>query len=220
MIARLEPDPKIPAELREIYGHLAGSVIETQGLFQELEILYMSEENTKLLDSTAQTFFIRHQQLLISQIILSVSRLTDEKQSGNRKNPQENLTLTQLLDAEVLGPDRQLVLQKKWTAIKAATEPMRKYRHKILAHASKLHYLAPSTTLGKNITITTMRAMLEQIADYLSTFDFFFTGVDSPVNYPWTAGEAPELLAYLKLAVDAREKIDADRYAAAAAVSR
>ena len=65
-----------------------------------------------------------------------------------------------------------------------------------------------------------MRTMLEQIADYLSTFDFFFTGVDSPMNYPWTAGEAPELLAYLKLGVAAREKIDADRYAAAAAMSR
>jgi len=220
MIARLEPDPKIPVELREIYGHLAGSVIETQGLFQELETLYTSEENAKLLDTTAQTFFVRHQHLLISQIILSVSRLTDEKQSGNRKNPQENLTLTQLLDARVLGPERMLILQKKWTVIKAATEPMRKYRHKILAHASKVHYLAPSTTLGKNITITTMRAMLEQIADYLSTFDFFFTGVDSPVNYPWTVGEAPELLAYLKLGVAAQVKSDADRYTAAAAVSR
>lgn len=220
MIARLEPDPRIPAELQEVYGHLAGSVIETQGLYRELEVLYTSKETTELLDKTAQTFFIRHQQLVIGHIILSIARLTDEKQSGNRKNPQENLTLPQLLDARVLRSDQLLTLQKKWTAIKGATAPVRQYRHKILAHASKVHYLAPSTTLGKNITITTMGSMLVEIADYLSTFDFFFTGTDSPVNYPWTHGEAPDLLAYLKLGLETQAQADADRYAAAAKVSR
>lgn len=220
MIARLEPDERIPAELQEIYGHLAGSVIETQGLFKELEVLYTSKENTELLDSTARTFFDRHQQLLISHIILSISRLTDGKQSGSRKNPQENLTLGQLLDEQILGSEWQLTLQKKWTVIKAATEPFRQYRHKILAHASKVHYLAPSTTLGDNITITTMRSALELIADFLSTFDFFYTGTDSPVNYPWTDGEAPDLLVYLKLGVEAQAKSDADRYEAAAKFSR
>jgi hypothetical protein len=219
MIARLEPDERIPAELREVYGHLAGWVIETQGLFKELELLYTSKETTKLLDSTAQAFFIRHQQLLISHIILSISRITDEKQSGSRKNSQENLTLGQLLDAQLLGSERKLVLQKRWTIIKAATEPFRQYRHKILAHASKVHYLAPSTTLGDNITITAMRSTLELIADYLSTFDFFFTGTDSPVNYPWTNGEAADLLVYLKLGVEAQAKADADRYEAAARFS-
>src|SRR5207249_4014102 len=100
IISRLEnPDPRIPAALREIYGHLAGNLIDTLGLLDELIILFStSKEAVALMNETAPTFFVRHEQLLIHHIILSISRMTDPSQSGSRKKAQENLTLRRLLD--------------------------------------------------------------------------------------------------------------------------
>jgi hypothetical protein len=103
MIARLEPDRRIPKKLRETYAHLAGNVMWTYGALEELMFLFGTSENVHLLNETAPAFFVRHQGLLIDDIALSLSRMTDEKQSGSRKNPQENLTLARLLDL----PDAQ-----------------------------------------------------------------------------------------------------------------
>ena len=98
-MSRLEPSEKIPAELREIYAHLAGDLIDTLGVLKELRILYStSEEAINLMKRVADTFFARHERLLIDHIILFVSRATDERKSGPRNNRQENLTLDCLLD--------------------------------------------------------------------------------------------------------------------------
>jgi len=84
IIGRLEPSPKIPVPLQEIYAHLAGSVIDTLGVLDELRTLYgTSEEAIELMNKVAATFF---EQLLIHHIIMFVSRVTDERQSGPRKN--------------------------------------------------------------------------------------------------------------------------------------
>jgi hypothetical protein len=97
IISRLEPDSRIPAELREIYAHLAGGLIDTIGLLDELTVLFgTSKVAVALMNKTAPALFVRHERLLIDHIILAVSRFTDDKQSGSRKNPQENLFLSRL----------------------------------------------------------------------------------------------------------------------------
>lgn len=149
------------------------------------------------MNAAAPAFFMRHEHLLIDHIILCLSRLTDEKQSGLRKNRQENLTLARLLDALCVD------LKKKWKEIKADAEPVRLYRHKLLAHTSLTHYLSPSTSLANGITMKSVRNLLDQILDYLAAFDYFFTGVDTPVGYPASYGDATDLIAYLRLAAEA-----------------
>src|SRR6266480_5208229 len=213
IISRVEVSPKIPSELREVYEHLAGAVINTLGSYSELVTLFsMSEETVELMNATAPTFFVRHQQLLVDHTILSLSRLTDEKHSGPRKNPQDNLTLPRLLDLhEPEHHQLRVDLQRKWKTIKVASSPIRLYRHKLLAHASLVHYLSPSTRLGDEITMTSMKNLLDEILDYLATFDCFFTGVDTPLSYPPSYGEATDLIAYLRTAVDAEKKLNDER---------
>src|ERR1700693_1009310 len=149
IIGRLEPSLEIPAELREIYGHVAGSLIDTLGVLDELTILFStSREAVDLMNQTAPTFFVRHEQLLFDHIILSVSRLTDDKRSGSRKNPQENLTLACLLDLVLTKyPKLHEDLYKRWTVIQARAKPIRLFRHKVIAHTSRVHRLLPSTEL-------------------------------------------------------------------------
>jgi hypothetical protein len=218
MISRVETSPKIPTALREVYGHLAGVVIETLGCYGELATLFStSEETVELMNATAPTFFVRHEELVINHIILSLSRLTDGKKSGSRKNAQDNLTLARLLDLhEPEYVNLRIDLQKKWTTIKAAARPIRLYRHKLLAHASLVHYLSPFTNLGEDITMASMKNLLDQILEYLSTFDCFFTGVDTPCYYPPSYGEATDLIAYLRLAVNAEKNLNDEHREAAA----
>jgi hypothetical protein len=218
IINRLEPSEKIPAELREIYAHLAGNLIDTLGVLEDLRILYgTSEKAIELMNKVAATFFVRHEQLLIHHIILFVSRATDERESGPRKKRQENLTLDRLLDLP--NPEHEKLridLQKRLTVIKSDAKPMRLYRHKLLGHASLKHHLLPSTELGKDITLNSMKAILEKIGEYLETFEGFFTGVvGAEFYYPPSHGEARDLLEYLKLAVEAEEKENEERLRAA-----
>jgi hypothetical protein len=222
IIGRLEPSEKIPAELREIYAHLAGGLLDALGVLDDLRILFSkSAEAIALMNKTAPTFFVRHEQLLIHHIIMFVSRLTDDKQSGPRKNRQDNLTLDRLLDLpEPEYHELRIDLHKKLSAIKADAKPMRLYRHKLLGHASLVHHLSPSTDIGQDITLNLMRDLLNKIGDYLTIFEGFFTGtIGAEFHYPSSYGEAHDLLAYLKLAVEAEEKENEERLKAAMALS-
>lgn len=213
IIGRLEPSEKVPIELREIYAHLAGTLLDTLGVFDELRILYgTSDEEIELMNRVGATFFLRHELLLIHHIIMFVTRATDEKQSGSRKNRQENLTLERLIDFS--NPEHEklwIQLHKKLTAIRRDAEPMQFYRHKLLAHASLEHHLLPSTELGKDITLDSMGAILEKIGEYLATFDGFFRGVvGAELHYPHQ-GETSDLLESLRLWVAAKEGQDRQR---------
>jgi hypothetical protein len=174
MIARLEPDKRIPERLRETYAHLAGNVMWTYGALEELIFLFGTSENVHLLNETAPAFFARHQGLLIDDIALSLSRMTDKKQSGSRKNPQENLTLARLLDLPDAQCQLRTELKKKWAKIRDTAKQLRTYRHKRLAHSDLAHHISPSSKLGEDISIGSMEKLLDQISDFLSTFELFF----------------------------------------------
>lgn len=208
MITRVKPDERIPEELQEICAHLAGNLIWTQGAFEELMFLFGTSETVALLNETAPAFFVRHQDLLLENIILSLSRMTDEKRSGSRKNSQENLTLAHLLDLpDARCQQLRTELHKKWINIRDAAKQLRTYRHKRLAHSDLAHHLSPSTKVRASVPIASMKKLLEQISDLLKTFDHFFTGVEGGYQPPATYGDASDLIAYLKLAIETKNKI-------------
>jgi hypothetical protein len=206
MFVRLEPDKRIPEELREIYAHLAGNVMETYGALDELMSLFGTKEIVNVLNATAAAFFVRHQRLLIDNIILSLSRMTDEKQSGSG---QENLSLPHLL--ELTDPKHQGLrtdLHKKWIEIKGAAKHLRTYRHKLLAHADLAQHVSRASKLGGDISIGSVKKLFDQISDFLNAFDYFFTGVETTSYHPPAAyGDTSGLIAYLKLAIETETKI-------------
>jgi hypothetical protein len=213
IIGRLNnPDPRIPAELRDIYEHLAGSLMDTLGVLDELTVLFStSKEAVASMNQTAATFFVRHEQLLIHHIVLSVARFTDPERSGHRGNPQDNLVLSRLLNLKREQKRLRNDLAARLKVIKTLAEPMRRYRHKLLAHASMAEYLAPATNIGGDITLGSMRDVLTKIGEYIGTFEEFFTGNDATFYYPRSYGEAGDLLEYLRLGLDAEKKQNEDR---------
>jgi hypothetical protein len=51
-----------------------------------------------------------------------------------------------------------------------------------------------------------IKKLLEQISDFLNTFDYFFTGIETTYRAPASYGDASDLIAYLDLAIDAENK--------------
>jgi AbiU2 len=207
MIARVEPDEQIPEKFREIYSHLAGKLIQTHGAFEELMLLFGTKEVVNVLNATAPAFFVRHERLLVDSIVLSLSRMTDEKSSGSGRNRQQNLTLGRLLELpDTQSQQLRQELAKKWTKIRKIAEQLRPYRHKFLAHSDLAQHLSRSTKLATNISIGLIKKLLEQINDFLNTFDYFFTSIETTYRAPASYGDASDLIAYLNLAIDTENK--------------
>jgi hypothetical protein len=186
----------IPQELKDHYGYLSGALIGTYQSWNALERLYMDNGVVALLNGTgAPEFFVLLQELLADNIILSIAKLTDKAKTG----PQENWTLSRLVD-EVPEQYSELRtrLGEKWKIIENTSRPIMLYRHKLLAHADRVECLNPNTELGKDISIKFIREVLEQIADFLNTFDYEFTK-SGGTDYPSTPTDVTEdFIAYLR----------------------
>ena len=203
MNSRVEPDQRLPKDLRQIYGSLAGSLIDVNQLFAELDYLFASADNVALLNETAPAFFLRYQHLLFTSLFAAISRFTDNRTSGSGATRQQNLTLDRLFSG--LDPSKHSQLRKtltqKWQAIYTISEPIRLYRHKRIAHADLVEYLTPSTALVQGITFGLCRTILCDISDYLNTFDSAFTGVASTYCGQAEYGDSADLIAILRKSV-------------------
>jgi AbiU2 len=200
----VKPDPRLPAHLAKIYGTLAGSLIDAYQLFDDLVYLYAtSPDCVELLNETAPAFFARYQHLLAIALISSISRLADSPTSGSRKNPQENLTLELLLSLDDSDDPKQRKLRAKldklWKRLHKDSDPIRRYRHKRIAHADRAEYLRPRKKLAKGITIRRFGRVLNDIARFLNEFDCFFTK-KAPLSYGGQRefGDVQDLLALLR----------------------
>lgn len=203
MARRHKPDKRIPPQFRHMYAHLSGAISEALILIDELAWL-CAPERVNILNRTAPGFFIQYQELLVNHIVLLFTRMTAQGGSGARKSRQENVTLLRLLTA--LGDsDLRIALQPKWPPIEKAVQPMQKYRHKKLAHSSLEVHLPPRMKIGEGITISAMRQLGGMIVDFLSTFDCFFSGVESTYHTGTVYGDFQQLVRYLELGFEAEQ---------------
>jgi hypothetical protein len=51
-----------------------------------------------------------------------------------------------------------------------------------------------------------IKKLLEQISDFLNTFDCFFTSIETTYRAPASYGDASDLIAYLNLAIGTENK--------------
>jgi AbiU2 len=201
-LIRVEASPLIPQELQKLYGYLSGALIETYESFCTLERLYMNEDVVALFNRTGAEFFALVQQLLVNDIILSIARLTDKAKTGT----QENWTLSSLV-LELSDPkysELRTRLDEKRKRIEEMSQPVRLYRHKVLAHADRAERLKENTKLGENITISLFRKLLKAFADFLNTFDCEFTNATTDYEDPVHRCEdlTDDLIASLRKAAE------------------
>ena len=194
---RVEASPLIPEELRKLYGYLSSALFEARESLHALENLYMDAGVVALLNRTAPAFCILVEEVLVNNIILSIARLTDQPQIGQH----ENLTLSRLVLelSEQKYPELRAQLDEKCKRIEEMSNPVRLYRHKLLAHADKAECLKANTNLGDEIFISLIRELIKEIGDFLNTFDYEFTKSETSYDEPISTYEGvTDFIAYLQ----------------------
>lgn len=91
-----------------------------------------SEERIRLLNACARWFFGTTQRLMMREVILGISRLTDPRKTGKHAN----LVLSSLLDDPGINHHQGLraELEKAIEKVKVAAAPIRHHRDKYIAH--------------------------------------------------------------------------------------
>jgi AbiU2 len=194
---RVKASPLIPEELRELYGYLSSALFEARESLHALENLYMDAGVVALLNRTAPAFFILVEEVLVNNIILSIARLTDQPQTRQH----ENLTLSRLVLelSERKYSDLGAQLDEKCKRIEEMSNPVRLYRHKRLAHADKAVCLKANMSLSDEISISLIRELIKEIADFLNTFDYEFTKGETSYDEPISTYEGvTDFIAYLQ----------------------
>jgi hypothetical protein len=122
-----------PAEAKEVADRLYNHLVQLDTHWRDYQYLYGdSKERLDRLNQTAKWFFGSLQRLLVRDIILSISRLTDPKGGGSRSN----LVLEKLLDDALLDGKGSLrdELRDELEQIRVLASPIRDHRNKAVAH--------------------------------------------------------------------------------------
>jgi hypothetical protein len=127
---------EMPEAVREVYDPLFRMVITTHHDWQLMLQVYVGEENVGLLRRFGGIFFGRVQHQMHDAVVLGICRLTDPSRVTNNPKKQ-SLSIPRLIEAvetdHVGLPDR-LKLHEVMKELKAASEPFRKRRNRIIAH--------------------------------------------------------------------------------------
>ena len=193
-----EPDQRIPSNLRDIFGHLKGELVELHQSFEEFHSLYLSQAKVEVLNKTAPVFFARHQAILANELVLSISRLTDPNQ--NRSRNKENLTFSCLLDDQIKAnaPALFASLELNWSKLSKNSIPVRFLRNKRIAHTDLATRLTPESPIGKDVTVARIRQILAQMVTFLNAFEFHFTDAITAYDGILEYGNEGDLVQYLR----------------------
>lgn len=178
-------------ELGGCFYEIWNDVVWLDVKVSEFGILYGSPQNIEILDEAASHFFSFLQDVLIEDIILHISRLTDTKESGR----QPNLVLESLL---YLIKDRDFYVEMAslYQNVVDSSKACRKYRNKRIAHndyVSKLKSEGPSISKREIIEATeSIKSFIARLSQRLEHCDLLFLN-------PLTSG-AEELVRKLEIA--------------------
>jgi len=114
-------------------NRLWSELVHLHDTWEQYRKLYgHSEDRVKLLNTSARSFFALLQRLLIRDVILSISRLTDPPKSKGKSN----LVLSLLLEDPRLSdrPDLKEELTSGINEAKQLSQPVREHRNRYIAH--------------------------------------------------------------------------------------
>jgi hypothetical protein len=164
---------KIPSEVYEIYKPLFNHVSHLHakwGIFCQLYA--SSSEIIDLLNSSAAGFFRVCQDVLAYDILLTISRLTDPKQTGKR----DNLSLERLVESidGVKFPKLKDEIEQFLVASEAKCSFARELRNKLIAHNDLAENLQSNGALISMATKKNIEDALESIRNVMNVVASYF----------------------------------------------
>lgn len=170
----LEPPERMPPTSAKVYGYLAGEILRTRAKWIYYRQLFMdSERRVKKLSDAGNDFFGELQNILINDLILSLSRLTDPARIGQH----ENLTVALFIERLREESESALAekLESKFAELSTSVESLRAHRKKRVAHHDLSAVTRPADNPLPPLTLRDMRVAIEVIEAFLSIAHNHFT---------------------------------------------
>lgn len=188
-------------QLAEVHEELRQDVIWLYFKWGIYLQLYADQENVKLLNNTAPTYFSICQVMMQDDTLLAIGRLTDPAQTGRNTN----LSLQQLVDTidEVAYPGLRSKVMDVLAAAKPKFEVARDHRNRRIAHIDLETRLNKHPQPLFDATKHIIEEALEAIAQVLNTVERHF---DSEIEFskPLVSNDGKTLLHWLHLGYNNR----------------
>lgn len=178
-------------DLGRLYTDLFKELLGIFLIWKEYKALFgTSQERINLLNYTAPSFFFLIQEIMLSQIVTNIARLTDPPESYGK----QNITILALNKYE-----KGKVIDEEIERLKKEVEPLKEYRNKKIGH------LDLDTRRGKNRVLLNINIVEEidriimLIKNVLNKFESTYFNRQVFYEHVIEAGGSSEsLLKYLK----------------------
>lgn len=200
----------MPSELGDVFEALRKRVIWLNAKWNIFcQLFASSQETVDLLNCSASTFFAICEDMMISDILLTLGRLTDPRTSAGR----DNLSLNRLLMLLDTVPDQQLKNEfgAALNEVNAKCAFARAIRNRKIAHLDLGTHL-PGNQLTSSfdplpdITKGRIEEALQAIAEAMNTVEDYYTGAATMYIEPFLPNGATDLIARLRDAEIHRSK--------------
>jgi AbiU2 len=199
---------QMPIEIAELHGALWQELVWLHAKRHTFCQLYASQEAVDLLNRSAPSLFAIYQEVLISDVLMAISRLSDPASTGSGKRAKENLTLARLVNAVdgATCPEVRADLDHALTVMRDDCEFARENRNRRIAHSDLETALrGPSNPLPA-VTRNRIENTLRAICDIMNKVEGYFHDSDTHFESPPMDGDGSALLIALKHAEAYREQ--------------
>lgn len=118
---------------RKFHKGIEAALVDLDLKWCVLMHLFSSEDNLKLLNETASSFFQLVQELLISDIVMGISRLMDPPTTGGKNSGKDNLSMKGF-STRIADPNTKTAYDSIIDGIASQLRDLSTWRHKKLAH--------------------------------------------------------------------------------------
>ena len=201
------PDREIPDNVKPVFNAFFDDVSNLFNRYKIFKQVYGSEEAVNLLNESAPGFFSEIRAIMLENLLILISQLTDVPLMGGR----ENLSVQKLIDvieAHQSGLSQVMGLNVILTQLKDHVKPIREIRNRTLAHNDwgRRNVDLP-IVMKKGIDDS-----LEALQEVLRVISLHFRDVDLRCE-PFAISDGDDLIAVLRQWRDYSKKDQPERWA-------
>jgi len=187
----------MPSQIAEVFQELEG---EIQWLYARWiiyrQLFASSERRIDLLNESASVFFYIVQDVLLGEVQVALSKLTDSARSGK----DDNLSLEQLQSRVEVQCEQKLAatLRKLLDDLLAKCQCIRLHRNKRLAHFDLKTAIQSTSNPLPGVSRQTIQEALNLVCEYMNTIERHYTQPETSYENFIMHSDANALVALLK----------------------
>ena len=187
----------IPAQIQDVYEELKTEVTWLHGRWIIYRQLYdKSEKRVQLLNESASAFFYILQDLLIRDVQVTLSKLTDPAKTSDHDNLSLELLQSRLQNsgnAELAGRTRTIL-----DNLHSQCAPFRTWRNKRLAHLDLSTTMQATTNPLPDISRQMVEDALQLVRDFLNEIEMYYNDEKKGYEHLSMESDGDALVALLR----------------------